>query len=95
MAPKGVCMDIKNGMIAQDVVTGFKGRVMGIIDYWTGCNQVLLRPVTLKDDGSIQDALWFDIERVEIVDSEILELPNLAARLSEGKGGADIPGPIK
>lgn len=66
--------EIKNGMTAKDVITGFTGLVTGTVQYFTGCNQVLLTP-TITEDGKRLDSQWFDIERVELVSSAIFDLP--------------------
>lgn len=52
------------GILAKDVITGFKGTVIGRCEYISGCNQVLLAPYC-KDDGTKIDSEWFDEQRIE------------------------------
>lgn len=39
----------------HDQVTGFHGTATGIVEYLTGCNQVLLVP-RCDEDGKLQEA---------------------------------------
>lgn len=80
--------EIVLGCRAKDRISGFTGRVTGIANYLTGCNQVLIVPEKLKDDGSIVDAHWYDIQRCERIGADVLVLDNGATP------GADIPAPI-
>jgi len=47
----------------QDVVTGYKGIVMGRTDYFTGCSHYGLASRELKD-GKTLDWEWFDETRI-------------------------------
>jgi len=57
--------DIEVGNRVMDKVTGFQGTV-SVINYklWN-CPQVLVQPST-NDDGSLDDAEWFDVVRLAI-----------------------------
>lgn len=55
------------GRQAEDRVTGFRGRLVGVAEYATGCNQVQLQP-SAADDGSYVDPEWFDDQRIVYVD---------------------------
>lgn len=55
--------EIKLGAYYHDKVTGFHGTATGLVEYFTGCNQVLLVP-KCDDAGKIQESQWFDIQRV-------------------------------
>ena len=88
-------MQIKNGMLAQDAVTKFQGRVMAISHYWTGCDLVLLVPEELDKDGKKPEGQWFDIERVAVLDDEIMDLPNLATQAAVSHHGADALPPVR
>lgn len=79
---------IELGCRAKDKISGFTGRVTGIANYLTGCNQVLVVPEKLKDDGSKVSGEWFDIQRCERVGGDVLVLDNGSTP------GADIPAPI-
>ncbi len=76
------------GMKAKDVVTGFEGVVTGVVDYLTGCRQLLLTPAA-KMDGTVQDARWIDEDRCEAVSKKRIELPRHEA------DGCDIPATVK
>ena len=84
--------EIKNGMMAKDVVTGFEGRVGAICDYWTGCTSVLLTP-QVDADGKRRDSEWFDIKRLEVTIANVLALPGGSPVPSGGMYGGDkMPG---
>ena len=64
------------GAYYHDKVTGFHGTAMGIVDYFTGCSQALLVP-KVDDSGKLQEAQWFDIQRLVRRDSvPILSVDN-------------------
>lgn len=56
---------IKLGQTVRDRITGFQGVVTGIVNYISGCHQALVVP-RVKDDGSLTDSQWFDLQRLEI-----------------------------
>lgn len=56
---------IKLGQTVRDRITGFQGVVTGVVNYISGCNQALVVP-RVKDDGSLTDAQWFDLQRLEV-----------------------------
>lgn len=51
------------GCLAQDVHSGFRGRVMGIITRMEGAVEYLLIP-RVRDDGTVIGGQWFDRKRV-------------------------------
>ncbi len=57
---------IEFGTQVKEKVTGFKGTVIGYLQYATGCNQYLIVP-PIDKDGKPQDGHWFDEQRVEII----------------------------
>lgn len=59
------------GQEAMDKVTGFKGIILGRIEYLFGCNQYGLVPKVNKE-GKIGDTNWFDEGRIEIIGKGIL-----------------------
>ena len=64
------------GAYYHDVVTGFHGTATGLVRYLTGCNQVLLVP-KVGGDGKLQDAQWFDVQRVVVhPDVHIIRVDN-------------------
>lgn len=52
------------GITVQDKITGFKGVLNGIVRYISGCHQGLVVP-RVKDDGSLIDSQWFDLQRLD------------------------------
>lgn len=57
---------IKLGSYAKDIITGFSGVVTAHAKYLSGCDQYCIRPNNLDKDGNIKDALWFDVEQIEV-----------------------------
>lgn len=56
-------------------ITGFEGVATGFVQYITGCNQALLAP-SVGSDGTLRDSNWFDIQRLEPIDSKTIRLDN-------------------
>ena len=52
------------GKFGTDKVTGFKGTIVGCLEYMSGCSQLFLVP-RVGDDGKMIDGQWFDLQRVE------------------------------
>ena len=82
------------GDTAHDRMSGFKGIVMGRIEYLTGCNQIFILPQSDKEN-EFKEGHWFDVERVEVD-----EVGTVEVRYSDPinppravGGGADIPHP--
>ncbi len=57
-------MKYRLGEELKDIVTGFKGVVMGRTEYLTGCNHYGLAPQKIKADGTVADWTWFDESRL-------------------------------
>ena len=53
------------GKTVKDRITGFKGVVVGYVEYISGCNQVLIVP-RVKEDGSTINSGWYDEQRIDI-----------------------------
>jgi hypothetical protein len=75
------------GATVKDKITGFKGVVTGRVEYISGCNQVLVTP-SIKADGDLNDARWFDEDRVELQPDPVISLTITSP-------GADSPAPIR
>ena len=71
----------------KDVVTGFTGIVTGKLEYINGCVQLLLSP-KMKKDGTLAENHWFDIERIEVLQSKKI---NLVVEPSGGASGREAP----
>jgi hypothetical protein len=76
------------GSKVTDKITGLTGRVVGIVEYISGCNQVLVSPPVDKD-GKYVDAHWVDVQRLEILDEPRVTLDNGTTP------GCDMPAPVK
>lgn len=57
----------KNGAELKDVITGFRGIVVGRSDFITGCRQYCLRPKGLQKEGKPKPSNWFDEDRLKKV----------------------------
>jgi len=53
--------------ILQDRVSGFKGQVLGVTKYDTGCTHYGLAPTKVNKDGMLSEWLWFDESRLTLV----------------------------
>jgi hypothetical protein len=56
--------------VLKDTVSGFRGQVLAISRYSTGCTHYGLAPLKVKD-GLVQDYQWFDESRVILVKAAI------------------------
>jgi len=59
--------DIKLGSVVKDMISGFKGIVTAKSIYLNGCERILVEPQMLKDDGSLINGVWFDVQQIEVV----------------------------
>lgn len=66
------------GLRAKDRVTGFGGIVASICFDLPGCVQAALSPA-VKDDGSLPDAKWFDVQRLDVTDERVMNVPHFQA----------------
>lgn len=79
------------GDTAYDRLSGFKGVVMGRIEYLTGCNQIFILPKSDKDN-EFKEGHWFDVERVEVAEVATVKVLQ-SNRMEALTQGADIPYP--
>ena len=59
-------MEVKLGDWIEDKITGFQGAVIGIVEYLTGCKQLLVQPKV--KDGAWVESHWLDVDRVEVLE---------------------------
>jgi hypothetical protein len=59
----------------RDIITGFKGICTGKVVYITGCDQALISPEA-KEDGTLPEAHWIDVQRLELVEGMNITLEN-------------------
>lgn len=63
------------GLKVRDRVSGFKGVVTSVSFDLYGCVQAVVSP-GVGENGKLEDARWFDMKRLEPVDSTpVMELP--------------------
>ena len=74
--------DIVLGMRYRDVITGFSGIAIGVVNYITGCNQVLLSPSA--KDGAWVESQWMDVSRLEQEGNSMLNLPQAPRAATPG-----------
>lgn len=61
-------MSVQNGDYVVDKLTGFEGRVSGIVSYLSGCVQALVVP-KVGSDGKLPDSQWFDVQRLSAMEA--------------------------
>jgi hypothetical protein len=85
---EGEQMNIRLGVEAKDIVTGFTGIVTARATYLTGCDQYVLSP-GVDDDGKVPEAHWFDENRLVVIGPGVVEdmKPAKTKPVSEKKGG--------
>lgn len=76
-------MQIKLGIKAKDIVTGFSGTVISRIEYLNGCVQYCIKP-TVDKDGKMRDGEWFD-------DSQIVPIAGKGVNIEKELDGGPIP----
>ena len=57
---------IQLGDTVREKISGFTGVVTGLVRYITGCDQALVAPRTLKEEGTRRESEWFDIQRLDV-----------------------------
>ena len=86
-------MRVNLGELVEDVLTGFRGRVYGLVHYMTGCHQALVIP-WVDRDGKKGDPHWIDLDRCKVVGPG-LDLPGHDDVSPEGKSPAVAGGPMR
>lgn len=77
------------GRTMEDRITGFRGVVIGRVEYSTGCNQILLAP-RCTDPAKKEGAVWIDEQRL-VVDDAVDQII-----LDNGSSpGCDRPAPAR
>ncbi len=54
------------GDAVQEIVTSFKGVIVGEVNYLTGCRQCLVQPRKLDEKGTPQESRWYDEIRLTV-----------------------------
>ena len=76
-------MAIKLGSKVRDIYSGVSGLAVGRTEWLYGCARIGIEPSELKD-GLVQDAQWFDEQRIETVEGQ---MPRHSAESSATTGG--------
>ena len=79
---------VQLGNKVRDKVTGFTGIAIGRTDYLFGCRQYGVAPA-VGDDGKLNNVCWFDVGRLEVVDTGVS--PASVQTDDPGGEGGDIP----
>ncbi len=74
---------IKLGSKVRDTISGFEGIATGYLTWMYGCNRVCIEPQALHEGKPI-DHLWFDEQRVELIEEKA---PTVAEGSTATKGG--------
>jgi hypothetical protein len=76
--------ELKLGMKAKDIVTGYEGIVISICAYISGCDRVSLQAP--MQDGKIPEGHTFDVTQLQITDTKrILEVTPEPAKIELGQ----------
>lgn len=82
--------EIKLGVIAKDIITGYEGVVMAISEYYTGCITCgILKQGMI--DGKISDWEWIDSKRLKRVGSNIIKFQNYSNAIKDDGGEMECP----
>lgn len=67
-----------NGLKARDIITGIEGVVTCVSFDLYGCIQIVITP-PVKEGGQATEARWYDVCRVQILDSHpVIPRPDFA-----------------
>lgn len=83
---------IQLGDKAQDKITLFEGIVTGKCLYISGCDQILIQPQGLKEDGEKKSASWIDIDRCKLIEAGVFKTEDVSSVV---RPGCDPPAPIR
>ena len=87
--------DIDLGDEVKDQVTGFKGVVVAITRWITGCRRVTVQPQTLKDDGSVPETHTFDETHLTVTAAAKVPSPNAGPMQPVSQPGGPRPSPAR
>ena len=63
------------GKLGEDIITGFKGTIIGYVEYQTGCNQYLIVPRCKEgEENKKPEGHWIDDNRIQIAEGEEIKL---------------------
>lgn len=76
-------MAVKLGSRVKDMYTGFAGIAIGRTDWLYGCSRIMIEPTELRE-GKPVDSVWFDEQRVELVEEEPVKVSKQNSAKSGG-----------
>jgi hypothetical protein len=83
---------MKLGTPVRDVITGFRGIVWARTEYFTGCDQVAIKPTDLDKDGNTREVLWVDESRVSATGEVSPDVATVLNKTRPDPGGPqDVP----
>lgn len=74
---------IQLGSRVRDSLTGFTGTAIGRTEWMYGCARIAIEPTELKDGKPI-DMVWFDEQRVQLVQEQNPEVSKESSATSGG-----------
>lgn len=82
------------GMPARDKVRGMSGVITSVCFDLSGCVQAAIAP-PLDKDGKLPDAVWHDVQRLEITGDRTMPLPTFRHQATQDgpNGAAEKPSP--
>ncbi|MEN6368570.1 MAG: hypothetical protein ABFD77_02605 [Thermotogota bacterium] len=92
---KKIEMKVEMGARVKDVVSGYEGIVSAYTVHITGCDVVAIKSRGLDKDGKIQDPVWIDVTRVEVIGPPAPEIAAVIKKSDdeEGRTGSKTGGP--
>lgn len=81
-------MQVQLGDRVREMISGFEGVVTGLCQYLTGCEQALVNPGKIKEDGELVKNNWFDVDRLQLLEAGAIKIAVTAP-------GPDTPAPNK
>lgn len=81
---------IELGDIAEDVITKYRGVVVGFTKHLTGCDRFTLQSQDIKD-GKIPDAYGFDVTTVKLIEKGAVQPTRTLEPLPEPERKAGGP----
>jgi valyl-tRNA synthetase len=77
---------IRLGSKVKDVFTGFTGIATGRTEWLFGCTRICIEPTELTDGKPIE-SVWFDEQRVEVVEDKSPPVSKDSSAVSGGPKG--------
>jgi hypothetical protein len=76
--------EIKLGDRVRDVYSKYQGIAIARSEFLYGCSRICIEPEELDKDGKMKDAMWFDEQRVELIEALGLRVTVSGAHVKTG-----------